>query len=43
MNIFRMFSFKSVASGALILGINQLLIIKPLNLRFKCYIVFKIS
>ena len=31
MNNFRMFSYKFLASGALILGINSLLIIKPLG------------
>ena len=36
-NIFRMFCYKSLASGALILGINSLLIIKLMDLCYRCY------
>ena len=32
-----MFSFKSLVSGALVLGINSLLIIKPMDLSYRCY------
>ena len=35
--ILHMFSYKSLASSVLILGNNSLLIIKPMNLKYRCY------
>ena len=37
MIIFYMFSYKSLASGALMLGINSSVIIKPVYLCYRCY------
>ena len=37
MNIFRLFSYKWLTSGFLILGINSLPFIKPMDLCYSCY------
>ena len=37
---FHVFSYHSLVSGALILGINALLIIKPMELCYRCYTFF---
>ena len=34
---FPMFSYKSLTSGAKVLGINSLVISKPIYLRYRCY------